>query len=682
MRIFNILSRGAIASLAVALIAGQALAQTAATKPELVVQSGHTVNFKSIQYSTNGQYLLTYDLFRSVKIWNAKTIELLGTLPSRMPPFFIDDTTIVVQDEQELRLLDILTFKVLKSIPIKFPQPVTAGAVSPDRKRFAVCAFGSLYVFDVESGKLLFRQTVRQKAVYSLGFTPDSAAIFTSGTGDQEIRFWDTATGKLKHEIVVEQFPWIVAISPDGKLLAVSERDNNQLTLRDSVTGAVVKTLTGLNQRALTLAFSSDSRMLAAGGRNIIASWGVESGALTNTLATENAPSTLVTFQPPTDPVTRTLVYGSRDLYVVKLGGVEPQRILEGLMSRPPIISAVPGRELVGTIGVGRGIKFWNMQSGEMVFNLEGAYNSKVAISPDGKYLLTAANSTIIWDAPRLKQLHELPMAAWHIKGHAFSPDSRSLAMGTMANTIELRHLATGEVQRTFTGHTGELRSIVISADGKTMASGSSDRTVRLWDMATANLIKTIQANAEVLEVDISPDGTMLAFSQARGTSTLYNLTTDKTLHTFISPSKAGADRSLFSPDGKLLLVSNANEFSAYATDTGAQKYTVTWISPYCRTFAVVDAKRIVGSMSDGSLQVRELATGRLMATLQLLTNRTKESDGPDEWIAFTPEGYYQGSPEVDKYVRWRDGGKLLPATAHATAFNLPEKVQQALAAP
>jgi len=47
--------------------------------------------------------------------------------------------------------------------------------------------------------------------------------------------------------------------------------------------------------------------------------------------------------------------------------------------------------------------------------------------------------------------------------------------------------VATGKIQATLKGHTGEVWSVAFSPDGKTLGSGSSDQTVKLWDVATGN---------------------------------------------------------------------------------------------------------------------------------------------------------------------------------------------------
>jgi hypothetical protein len=64
--------------------------------------------------------------------------------------------------------------------------------------------------------------------------------------------------------------------------------------------------------------------------------------------------------------------------------------------------------------------------------------------------------------------------------------------------------------------------------------------------------------------------------------------------------------------------------------------------------------------------------TGKRLLTLRLLTLR-------GDWIAFTPDGYYDGSAGVERYLRRRMDGKLMPADASVRQFHRPDRVRQSL---
>ena len=67
----------------------------------------------------------------------------------------------------------------------------------------------------------------------------------------------------------------------------------------------------------------------------------------------------------------------------------------------------------------------------------------------------------------------------------AFSPDDdgRWVASGGEDSTVKIWDSRTGELVRTFRGHTGLVSSLAFSPDGKRLYSGSRDTTVKVWDL-------------------------------------------------------------------------------------------------------------------------------------------------------------------------------------------------------
>ncbi|PLZ51674.1 hypothetical protein CBP15_14145, partial [Fischerella thermalis WC442] len=63
-----------------------------------------------------------------------------------------------------------------------------------------------------------------------------------------------------------------------------------------------------------------------------------------------------------------------------------------------------------------------------------------------------------------------------------------------------------GKQIRTLTGHSGGVRSVVLSPDGQTLASGSGDKTIKLWNLKTGEAIRTLAGHGDGVQ--------SLAFSQ------------------------------------------------------------------------------------------------------------------------------------------------------------------------
>ena len=63
----------------------------------------------------------------------------------------------------------------------------------------------------------------------------------------------------------------------------------------------------------------------------------------------------------------------------------------------------------------------------------------------------------------------------------AFSPDGKTLAVGTQGADLFTLVAATGAADKTLKGHDRPITGVVFSPDGKRLISGSMDMTVRVW---------------------------------------------------------------------------------------------------------------------------------------------------------------------------------------------------------
>ena len=65
------------------------------------------------------------------------------------------------------------------------------------------------------------------------------------------------------------------------------------------------------------------------------------------------------------------------------------------------------------------------------------------------------------------------------------------LASGSVDTTIRIWNVASGITIKTLTGHTGDVKSLVVLPDGL-LASGSYNNTIRIWNFTTGFNIKTL----------------------------------------------------------------------------------------------------------------------------------------------------------------------------------------------
>src|SRR2546422_5494163 len=77
------------------------------------------------------------------------------------------------------------------------------------------------------------------------------------------------------------------------------------------------------------------------------------------------------------------------------------------------------------------------------------------------------------------------PNAKPGVGGLSLTQDGRTLVVAGGDARIRFLDLATGDVQRTLTGHTNAIYRGVFNPDEKLLASSSRDHTARTWDVAS-----------------------------------------------------------------------------------------------------------------------------------------------------------------------------------------------------
>src|SRR5262249_14919819 len=142
---------------------------------------------------------------------------------------------------------------------------------------------------------------------------------------------------------------------------------------------------------------------------------------------------------------------------------------------------------------------------------------------------------------------------------------------GHTNRTIRLWDLETGRA-RTIEGPDGQaydIRGVAISNDGTRVAATCSDRMVRLWDLGTDRVVHTFPrfGGGPRVSVAFSRDGRYLAAGSWDGAE-LWDLTTLKARE-LRGLSDAVARAVAFSPDGSVLAVTSTNTIKLWKVGTG-----------------------------------------------------------------------------------------------------------------
>jgi WD40 repeat protein len=157
---------------------------------------------------------------------------------------------------------------------------------------------------------------------------------------------------------------------------------------------------------------------------------------------------------------------------------------------------------------------------------------------------------------------------------------------------------------------------------------------VRVWDTRTGKLerqITTSQTSGRL--VVLSPDGMTLATSGTGKAINLCDIRTGNVLRTLQGHAHP-AQSVAFSADGRILV------------SGGDYRTTKVW----------------------------EVATGRLLATL-VTFSESQRGTMTDDWLAHTPDGFYDGSPGIDRYLAWWFDDELQTPATLGPRLHRPDRV-------
>ena len=102
--------------------------------------------------------------------------------------------------------------------------------------------------------------------------------------------------------------------------------------------------------------------------------------------------------------------------------------------------------------------------------------------------------------------LLELKGHAGSVRSVAVSPDGRRIVTGSDDHHgVDAR---TGAMLLELKGHAGSVRSVAVTPDGRRIVTGSVDRTARIWDINTgAELVQLKGHTGTIWSVVVTADG-------------------------------------------------------------------------------------------------------------------------------------------------------------------------------
>jgi RNA polymerase sigma factor (sigma-70 family) len=493
------------------------------------------------------------------------------------------------RDGRTIHLWDPATGKELRRF--KRPEPAVAGlALSADAKLLAAKgADGTIHVLEAATGKEIRRLGKRQGdgvmflvsgGESQMFFSPDARSLaalvvdFQNQQAKNVLKLWDVTTGEERLRIDQPEQHWLhsIAFSPDGKILAWHANDG-LIRLVNPTTGKIRRTIEAGAVSRFT--FSPDGKMLLTEGNThrldgdrlsrlhqIVQLWDVASGREVRRFAGKaQTPGQMIR---PFDPGSAGLAL-SPDGTILALGGEQ---------HRVRLLDTKTGKELHPLVGHDTGL-------------------SSVQFSPDGQTLITRGDDGTLraWETLGGKQRRQIPVPDGAMSV-VLSRDGRTFAAGEPTNTIRVRDAHSGKELLKIEDQKNGFSAFALAPDGRMLAvRGMNDPTIRLIDVASGKELRRLGASAKK---DDAPGGA-------------------------IQFTFSGASWLVFSPDGRTLASLQKSNVLALWDVASGQELTPIRLpdTSFIRAAAFSpDGRALAVDTLDGSVTVREVATGRVRRTL------------------------------------------------------------------
>lgn len=516
--------------------------------------------------------------------------------------------------------------------------------------------------------------------VWKLAFTKNGRELVTV-SDDKSLRIWDVATGEplrvLRPPVSAGDIGQLraVAVSPVGDLVAMGGYTlDDAIYLVSLATGRLERTLRGHRNVTLSLAFSPDGTLLASANAD-----------------------------------------QSARLWNVKTGQCE--HVLEGHTHRVrDVCFAAHGRQ-VATASYDGTVRVWETATGQLIAKLSGNAGevNGVSWSPDGKLLAACGllgkeakehSIQFFHTDEAFRRGTQFSGARSIVTSLAFLPGSAELLLtrGPEASgECAILNVASGVERVRFKSHNNTVYHGVLSPDGMLAATtGGDDSETYLWNTRDGTVVKRLAAKSRSVWVaGWSPNGDAIAW----GNDSQQKLERSLSLTSFEFGSRpdarfhgakiqrAGAPVNLKQSNEQSLSVSLGKE-PQFTIDL--QEYEV----PKC--FSLVTDDQLVLGTGFG-LSLYDFRSGKRLRSFRGANQVLSVAPSPDgryilsashdhilrvwkpvepdpllslfvagnDWIVWTPEGYYACSPAGELLMGWQvnRGSEELAAFHPAARF-------------
>lgn len=406
--------------------------------------------------------------------------------------------------------------------------PVWSCAIAPDDRHVVSASEDrTLKVWDMRSGKMIADLPGHEQPVRWCAFSPDGTRIVSVDAGSI-VRVWATPQTSSSTQLPWSRWP-TCEYAPDGDRVVVC-RDGNTLVVSDQYTGAQLAEVAGRPRRrdprafdasqvlhqVTSCRFSPDGKLLAVAERD---DWYEGNGI---TILSGETYDELCYLHVGNGHAMGELQFTEDGCRL--LGGmVEPPR---RLLSRAVLHSGWAG----ALVDAGD-VRIWDPSMGRETGQLTGHrhYVSSLRVSPDGRWCVSACLTTArVWDMELALETMHHDHASDKLLYAAFTPDGCHVVVWTMWDmrmvehrgdpaTLKVLGLPDGVVHMSFVWESLTIHACCIAPDGRWIYVAMSDGTIRALDLAGRKEAHCWRSAGRIHQLSCTPDGHHLCVAYEDG---------------------------------------------------------------------------------------------------------------------------------------------------------------------
>jgi len=429
------------------------------------------------EFSLDGTRILTWSWAKRPQVWDARTGELIATIPLELKgdqvkdglgdaALSADGLQVVTAHFDHAKVWDIASLRVVRTLSADTEQARNVRVSSDNQTIIGFGFSNNVVVWNAQSGDVRAQLPLREsRGIASASYSSDGSRILTSGYG-HGVRVWDSATGRLVVEFALQKPRGFhnAAFSPDAQHVVVWGASG--VSVFDAKTGDALLDLVGHSGSIWQAMFSPDgASVLTASDDGTARVW------------TNNAPKASTTRRVHSEAVT-SLEFSP-----------DGTRLLSATAYEWRVLDAHSGQEIASFIGPpsewfrGYGAKSKFLEDGRILSWIDGV--AVHAISDRPAPMAIAPKATLI-------ELHTAADAS-EVIGGATSGGNRILT--TTRDGFKIFDATSGELlcQRSVPG----LVYAELSPGGdKALAIDLEAATVQIVDVANGESLYTLPGQA------------------------------------------------------------------------------------------------------------------------------------------------------------------------------------------